>query len=82
MDLRAETLKVIQGSSHFSAGLLNSLIEETAVQLKDLENQVQTAEMKLRDILSGAEQDEQEYAQLINWAGLYNKCSFESIYTQ
>ena len=77
-DLRAETLKVIQGSSHFSAGLLNSLIEETAAQLKDLENQVQTAEMKLRDILSGAEQDEQEYAQLINWAGLYDKCSFKS----
>ena len=77
-DLRAETLKVIQGSSHFSAGLLNSLIEETAAQLKDLENQVQTAEMKLRDIVSGAEQDEQEYAQLINWAGLYDKCSFES----
>ena len=77
-DLRAETLKVIQGSSHFSAGLLNSLIEETATQLKDLENQVQTAEMKLRDIVSGAEQDEQEYAQLMNWAGLYDKCSFES----
>ena len=39
---------------------------------------MQTAEMKLRDIVSGAEQDEQEYAQLINWAGLYDKCSFES----
>ena len=65
-DLRAETLKVIQGSSRFSAGLLNSLIEETATQLKDLENQVQTAEMNLRDIVSGAEQDEQEYAQLMN----------------
>ena len=36
-DLRAETLKVIQGNSQFSADLLNSLMDETAAQLKELE---------------------------------------------
>lgn len=77
-DLRAETLKVIQGNSHFSAGLLNSLIDETAAQLKELESQVQAAEKELRDIVSGAEQVGQEYAQLVNWAGLYDNCTFES----
>lgn len=77
-DLRAETLKVIQGNSHFSAGLLNSLIDETAAQLKELESQVQAVGKELRDIVSGAEQVGQEYAQLVNWAGLYDNCTCES----
>ena len=77
-DLRAETLRVIQGNSQFSADLLNSLMDETATQLKELEGQMQTAEFELRDIVSGAEQVSEEYAQLMNWSELYDNCSFEA----
>ena len=38
----------------FSADLLNSLIDETTAQLKDLEKQVQAAEQELRDTVSQA----------------------------
>ena len=77
-DLRAETLKVIQGNSQFSADLLNSLMDETAAQLKELERQMQTAELELRETLSGAEQVKKEYTQLMNWAELYDNCTFEA----
>lgn len=46
--LRAETLKVIQGTSRLSIDLLNSLIAET--ELKNLENQMRTAEQELKKI--------------------------------
>ena len=65
-DLRAETLKVIQGNSRFSADLLNSLMDETAAQLKELET------------VSSAEQVQKEYTQLMNWAELYDNCSLEA----
>ena len=77
-DLRAETLKVIQGTSRLNVDLLNSLVEETTAQLKELESQRQTAEIELREIVSGAEQVRQEYAQVMNWAELYDNCTFEA----
>lgn len=77
-DLRAETLKVIQGKSRFSADLLNSLMDETAANLKELERQMQVAELELRETESGADQARKEYAQLMNWAELYDNCTFEA----
>ncbi len=77
-DLRAETLKVIQGNSQFSADLLNSLMDETTAQLKELERQMQSAELELRETVSGAEQVKKEYTQLMNWAELYDNCTFEA----
>lgn len=77
-DLRAETLKVIQGKSRFSADLLNNLIDETTAQLKELGQQVQSAEQDLRDTVSRAEQVSEEYTQLMNWAELYDNCTFEA----
>ena len=77
-DLRAETLKVIQGTSRFNADLLNSLIDETIAQLKELGQQVQAAEQDLRDTVSGAEQVSKEYTQLMSWAELYDNCTFEA----
>lgn len=79
-NLRTETLKVIQGTSHFSADLLNSLMDETTAQLEELgqQEQVQAAEQDLRDAVSGAEQVSEEYTQLMNWADLYDNCSFEA----
>ena len=77
-DLRAETLKVIQGNSRFSADLLNSLMDETAAQLKELESQIQAAELEVRETVSCAEQVQKEYTQLMNWAELYDNCSLEA----
>lgn len=77
-DLRAETLKVVQGVSRLNVDLLNSLVDETITQLKDLEGQIQTAETQLREVVSSAEQVKQKYAQLMNWASLYDNCTFEA----
>ena len=77
-DLRAETLKVIQGNSRFSADLLNSLMDETAAQLKELESQMQAAELEVRETVSSAEQVQKEYTQMMNWAELYDNCSLEA----
>lgn len=77
-DLKEETLKVVRGTSRLNVDLLNNLIEETTVQMAELEGQIRTAETELREVLSGAEQVRQEYAQLMDWAGLYDNCSFEA----
>lgn len=77
-DLRAETIKVIQGISRLNPDLLNSLVDETEEQIRDLGQRIQTAETELSDLASGAEQVRQEYAQLISWASLYDNCTFEA----
>lgn len=77
-DLKAETLRVIQGTSRLNVDLLNSIVEETTAQIKELEQRVKLAETELREMVSGAEQVRQDYAQLMNWAELFDKCSFES----
>ena len=77
-DLKAETLRVIQGTSRLNVDLLNSIVEETIAQIKELEQQVKMAEAELREMVSSAEQVRQDYAQLMNWAELFDKCSFES----
>ena len=77
-DLKAETLKVVQGISRLNVDVLNSLIDETNAQMKDLEVQMQTAELELREAVSGAEQINKEYTQLIDWAKLYDNCTFDA----
>ena len=46
-DLRAETIKVIQGTSRLNADLLNSLVSETTEQIKQLGVQIQTTTAEL-----------------------------------
>ena len=77
-DLQAETLKVIRGVSRLNVDLLNSVVEETTGQIAGLEQQIAAAEAELRGLVSGAEQVRQGYAQLMNWAELYDNCSFEA----
>ena len=77
-DLRAETLRVIQGTSRLNVDLLNSIVEETTAQIKDLEQQIETANAKLQELVSGAEKVRQDYAELINWAKLFDNCNFEA----
>lgn len=39
---------------------------------------MQAAELELRETESGADQVRKEYAQLMNWAELYDNCTFEA----
>ena len=76
--LREETLKVVQGTSHLNVDMLNILIDETNAQLKDLEQQISEAGRELQEMETSAEQIQNEYAQLMNWAELYDNCSFDA----
>ena len=58
--------------------LLNSIVAETTGQIKELEQQIKAAETELHELTHGAEQARQDYAQLMNWAGLYDNCTFEA----
>lgn len=76
--LRAETIKVIQGTSHLNVDLLNSLISETEAQLESLKTQMQAAEMELQRNTTESDLVNQEYTQLMDWADLYDNCSIEA----
>ena len=77
-DLRAETIKVIQGTSRLNVDLLNSLVEETSDQIKQLEQQIQVTTTELEETLRDASQVLQEYDQLVGWAEMYDNCTFEA----
>lgn len=77
-DLKAETIKVIQGTSRLNADLLNSLVDETNAQMTEIQAKMQEAEAELQAIVTGAERVRQEYAQLIGWAEMYDNCTFEA----
>ncbi len=77
-DLRAETIKVIQGTSRLNADLLNGLVDETKGQIAEIQNQIQAAEAELQETVAGAERVRKEYGQLINWAEMYDNCTFEA----
>ena len=77
-DLRAETIKVIQGTSRLNVDLLNSLVAETSEQIKQLSWQIQTATAELEETVQSASQALREYDQLIGWAEMYDNCTFEA----
>lgn len=77
-DLRAETIKVIQGTSRLNVDLLNSLVAETSEQIKQLSWQIQTATAELEETVQSASQVLREYDQLISWAEMYDHCTFEA----
>lgn len=77
-DLRAETIKVIQGTSRLNADLLNSLVSETMEQIKQLGVQIQTTTAELEETVQTASQVLREYDQLISWAEMYDHCTFEA----
>lgn len=65
-------------ASRLNVDLLNSVAEETTAQISELEQQIAAAETELRELVSGADQVKRDYAQLMNWATLYDNCSFEA----
>lgn len=77
-DLRAETIKVIRGTSQLNAELLNELVEEAADALQQAESDWRTAQAELNEYTESAESVRQEYAQLISWAEMYENSSFEA----
>mgnify|MGYP002615919367 FL=1 len=77
-DLRAETIKVIQGASRLNVDLLNSLVAETSEQIKQLSWQIQTAAAELEETVQSASQVLREYDQLMGWAEMYDNCTFEA----
>ena len=77
-DLRAETIKVIQGASRLNVDLLNSLVAETSEQIKQLSWQIQTATAELEETVQSASQVLREYDQLMGWAEMYDNCTFEA----
>ena len=77
-DLRAETIKVIQGASRLNVDLLNSLVAETSEQIKQLSWKIQTATAELEETVQSASQVLREYDQLISWAEMYDHCTFEA----
>lgn len=61
-DFRAETIKVIQGTSRLNADLLNGLVDEAKAQIAEIQVQMQAAEAELQETVAGAERVRQEYA--------------------
>lgn len=77
-DFKAETLKVIRGTSKLSIDLLNSLVAETEGQVRQIEAQLADAEHQYSDMIQSSENLRSEYDQLLTWADLYKKSSFEA----
>ena len=77
-DLRAETIKVIQGASRLNVDLLNSLVAETSEQIKQLSWKIQTATAELEETVQSASRVLREYDQLMGWAEMYDNCTFEA----
>ena len=77
-DYKGETLKVIRGQSKMSIDLLNTLVAETEVQIKEILTSLDSAETELKELLETSEGLKQEYDRLLSWADLYDKSTFEA----
>lgn len=77
-DYKGETLKIIRGQSKMSIDLLNTMVAETEVQIKEAQASVDAAEAELQELLDTSEGLKREYDQLLSWADLYDKSSFEA----
>lgn len=73
-------VKIIEKNSGEQAMAFDLTTEAQRIcELVDrLSQQIKTAETELHELTHGAEQARQDYAQLISWAGLYDKCTFEA----
>jgi len=77
-DYKGETLKIIRGQSKMSIDLLNTMVAETEVQIKETQASVDAAEAELQELLETSEGLKREYDRLLSWADLYDKSSFEA----
>lgn len=77
-DYKGETLKIIRGQSKMSIDLLNTMVAETEVQIKEAQANVDAAEAELQEFLETSEGIKREYDRLLSWADLYDKSTFEA----
>lgn len=77
-DYKSETLKVIRGQSKLSIDLLNTLVAEAESQIQKAQASADAAEAELQELLETSEGLKREYDQLLSWADLYDKSSFEA----
>ena len=77
-DYKGETLKIIRGQSKMSIDLLNTMVAETEVQIKEAQANVDVAEAELQEFLETSEGIKREYDRLLSWADLYDKSTFEA----
>lgn len=77
-DYKDETLKVIRGQSKLSIDLLNTLVTETEAKISDAQAVLDKAETELKTLLKTDESLRREYDQLLSWADLYEKSTFEA----
>ncbi|MEA4946181.1 MAG: recombinase family protein [Oscillospiraceae bacterium] len=77
-DYKGETLKIIRGQSKMSIDLLNTMVAETDVQIKEAQAIVDAAEAELQEFLETSEGIKREYDRLLSWADLYDKSTFEA----
>lgn len=77
-DYRAETIKVIRGESPLNAQLLNSLMADAADKLRAAQARKEEAQASLDGLLDSSQSLQAEYDQLLSWADLYSKSSFEA----
>lgn len=77
-DYKGETLKIIRGQSKMSIDLLNTMVAETEVQIKEAQASVNAAEAELQVLLETSEGIKREYDRLLSWADLYEKSTFEA----
>ena len=77
-DYKSETLKVIRGQSKLNIDLLNTLVAETESQIQEAQASADAAEAELQELLETSEGLKREYDQLLSWADLYDKSSFEA----
>ena len=77
-DYRAETIKVIRGESPLNAQLLNSLMSDAADKLRAAQARKEEAQASLDGLLDSSQSLQAEYDQLLSWADLYSKSSFEA----
>lgn len=77
-DLQDETIKVIQGTSRLNIDLLNSVVEQTQERISELRSSIAATQHELETASISSTQVKAEYNKLLDWANLYDSCTFEA----
>lgn len=77
VDLKAEIVNAIRGTSKWSADLLNEAIMQTESDLKDASATVSQFEDEIGNSHRLIEQVKSHYNNLLNWAAVFDDCDFE-----
>jgi len=76
--LQSEVVKVIQGSSRFSADTLSALITATEQKLAESEKEAATAQQELENKQGVKKKATREYNKYVNWSEVFDSASMEA----